>query len=151
MSADQARPHGVDVVRDRSRPAVVMLPWGAGTWAVVIQPGSDLADLHRALAEMPAGLEFHSVHGDGDVILVYQVPAGQVSRRDLLRLTGSALDIPTGFPDRSRWITREEQQAYRAGHADAFEAIRVFLSRPTGGTPDEAGPGSADSRGVNRA
>ncbi|WP_154675199.1 hypothetical protein [Parafrankia elaeagni] len=128
-----------------------MLPWGAGTWAVVIQPGSDLADLHRALAEMPAGLEFHSVHGDGDVILVYQVPAGQVSRRDLLRLTGSALDIPTGFPDRSRWITREEQQAYRAGHADAFEAIRVFLSRPTGGTPDATGPGSADPRGVNRA
>ncbi|WP_235497970.1 hypothetical protein [Frankia sp. R43] len=119
-------------------------------WAVVIQPGSDLADLHRALAEMPAGLEFHSVHGDEAVVLAYQVPAGQVSRRDLLRLTGSALDIPTGFPDRSRWITREEQQAYRAGHADAFDAIRVFLSRPAGGTPDDSGADAADPRGVNR-
>ncbi|OHV32220.1 hypothetical protein BBK14_16150 [Parafrankia soli] len=149
MNAHNARPLRTDVGGDRSRPAVVMLPWGAGAWAVVIQAGSDLADLHRALAEMPAGLEFHSVHGDGDVILVYQVPAGQVSRRDLLRLTGSALDIPTGFPDRSRWITREEQQAYRAGHADAFDAIRVFLSCPIGGTRDETGAGSADPRGVD--
>ncbi|WP_347176824.1 hypothetical protein [Parafrankia sp. EAN1pec] len=138
-------------MRDRSLAAVVMLPWGADTWAVVIQPGSGLADLQRALAELPAALEFHSVHGDGDVILVYQLPAGQVSRRDLLRLTGSALDIPTGFPDRSRWITREERHAYRAGHADAFDAIRVFLSRPTGGTPDETGTGSVDPRGVDRA
>ncbi|MEX5712841.1 hypothetical protein AB1484_32440 [Parafrankia sp. FMc6] len=149
MSAHQARPLRADVVRDRSLSTVVTLPWGAGTWAVVIQPGSDLADLHRALAELPAGLEFHSVHGTGDVILVYQVPAGQVSRRDLLRLTGSALDIPTGFPDRSRWITREEQQAYRAGHADAFDAIRIYLSRPTGGPPDETGSGSVDPRGVD--
>lgn len=98
------------------------------------------------MAELPAGLEFHAAHGAADVVLVYRAPTERRSRRDPLRLNGSVLDVPSGFPDRSRWITREERHAYRAGYAEALAAVKVFLSPPTGDGTNGTSANGAGSR-----
>lgn len=57
-----------------SWPTVALVPWDVDEWAIVIQAGSDSADLAGVIAKMPAGLEFSESHGDVDVILVYRAP-----------------------------------------------------------------------------
>ncbi|MEX5708861.1 hypothetical protein AB1484_11270 [Parafrankia sp. FMc6] len=115
-------------------PAVVMLPWGAEEWAVVVQPGSDSEDLLRAVARMPGGLKFTESFGDVDVVLVYRVPAGDrapvesdgpgPSRRGCagaaLRMAMEVHPVRPG----SRWMTKGERAAFRAGQVEALESVR---------------------------
>ncbi|WP_242666033.1 hypothetical protein [Parafrankia irregularis] len=115
-------------------PAAVMMPWGLDEWAVVVQPGSAPGDLVRAAARMPGGLEFSESFGDVDVVVVYRAPAGDravlgnsdpgPSRRECggaaVRM---ALTLGPTRPD-SRWMTRGERAAFRAGQVEAFEAVR---------------------------
>lgn len=129
----------------RYRPSVAMLPWREDAWALAVQPGSDVVDLHRAVEGMPAGVELSAIHGGMDVILVYRPRANLAGRRRLVTLNGSALDMPSGFPGRSRWLSAEGQDAYRAGFTEAVTAVRLFLTRPGSDAPDGAG---ADLGGV---
>ncbi len=120
-----------------------MLPWGEGEWALVVQPGSDSADLFRAMADLPSGLEFTTAYGDVDLVMVYRMRRPEVlSRRDLLTLQGSVLPMPDAVPDRARWMTSGEQEAYKAGYAEALTTVRLFLSRLAGVDPE---PGDASA------
>ncbi|WP_035751637.1 hypothetical protein [Parafrankia discariae] len=124
-----------DAERAREKlPAVVMLPWGAEEWAVVVQPGSDSEDLLRAVARMPSGLKFTESFGDVDVVLVYRVPAGDrapvesdgpgPSRRGCAGAAlRTAMDAHPARPD-SRWMTKGERTAFRAGQVEALESVR---------------------------
>ncbi|WP_232295237.1 hypothetical protein [Parafrankia sp. EUN1f] len=126
---------GISGAADESLPAAVMMPWGLDEWAVVVQPGSDSADLMRAVSRMPGGLKFSESFGDVDVVLVYRLPDGDraaavgvddpgPSRRGCggaaVRM---ALALGPTLPG-SRWMTRGERAAFRAGQAEAFEAVR---------------------------
>lgn len=122
------------------RPAVAMVPWGAGEWALAVQPGSSAADLYRALGEMPAGVEFGAAFGDVDMVLVYRLPAGLPARRRLLTLHGSVLDVPDAKPDRSRWMTSGELEAFRAGYDEALTTVRLFISRLAGAAGEDSSP-----------
>ncbi|OFB43062.1 hypothetical protein E0F15_03400 [Frankia sp. B2] len=116
--------------------AVVMMPWGPDEWALVVQPGSDSADLMRAVSRMPGGLKYSESFGDVDVVLVYRLPDGDSaaagvggedpgpSRRGCGgAAVRTALALGLTRPD-SRWMTRGERAAFRAGQAEAFEAVR---------------------------
>lgn len=123
-------PDGVQAEEDA--PPVALVPWGAEDWALVVQAGSDSADLYRALAHMPAGLEFVEAHGDVDVILVYRAPNEAVpSRRGC---AGAALRavLTRAGEDGARWMTAGERDAYRTGKADALDAIRWNLADAVG-------------------
>jgi uncharacterized repeat protein (TIGR03917 family) len=52
------------------------LPWGADTWAVVLQPGAGAADLIAALGRLPEGACFDQTYGDVDLLLVYRTSDG---------------------------------------------------------------------------
>ncbi len=124
--------------------AVTMVPWGPGEWALSVRPGSTAADLYRALAEMPAGVEFIAAFGDVDTVLVYRLPGEAPSRRELVTLRGSVLDVPDAEPNRSRWMTTGERQAFRAGHREALDTVRLYISRLAEGAPtDDGEPSSA--------
>lgn len=115
-------------------PAVVILPWGPDEWAIVVQPGSDSEDLLRAVSRMAGGLKFSESFGDVDVVLVYRVVAGdrsQVGNGDpepsRMGCADAALRMALALgPTRpgSRWMTRGERAAFRAGQVEAFEAVR---------------------------
>lgn len=130
---------------DQGRPpAVALLPWGAAEWAVIIQPGSDSADLLRAVARMPAGLTFAESFEDVDMVLVYRASADyspssgddvEPSRRGLagtaLRTT---LDLHPCRPD-SRWMTNGERAAFQAGQVEALELVRRAILHALGVPP----------------
>lgn len=126
---------GLPGTAGESLPAAVMMPWGTDEWAVVLQPGSDSADLMRAVSRMPGGLKYSESFGDVDVVLVYRLPDGDraaavggddpgPSRRGCGgAAVRTALALGLTRPG-SRWMTRGERAAFRAGQAEAFEAVR---------------------------
>ncbi|WP_163549781.1 hypothetical protein [Candidatus Frankia nodulisporulans] len=121
-----------------------MVPWGPGEWALSVRPGSTAGDLYRALGEMPAGVEFLAAFGDVDTVLVYRLPGEVPSRRELVTLRGSALDVPDAEPNRSRWMTTGERQAFRAGYCEALDTVRLYVSRLAEGVPADDGEPSPD-------
>jgi uncharacterized repeat protein (TIGR03917 family) len=121
---------------DEQVPAVALMPWGTDEWALVVQAGSDSADLYRALARMPAGLKFSEAHGDVDVILVYRVPDHGPTRRGCAGAAlRAALTGTTGAGnDGARWMTDGEREAYRAGKADALDSLHWKVADAVGPT-----------------
>ncbi len=125
--------------------AVALLPWGAAEWAVIVQPGSDSADILRAVARMPAGLTFAESFGDVDIVLVYRAPpelAGDIDNDDpgpsrrgcanaALRMV---LDLHPCRPD-SRWMTGGERAAFQAGQVEALESVRRAILHALGVPP----------------
>ncbi|MCM3883901.1 hypothetical protein [Frankia sp. R82] len=125
--------------------AVALLPWGAAEWAVIVQPGSDSADILRAVARMPAGLTFAESFGDVDIVLVYRAPpelAGDIDNDDpgpsrrgcanaALRVV---LDLHPCRPD-SRWMTGGERAAFQAGQVEALESVRRAILHALGVPP----------------
>ncbi|KJE21512.1 hypothetical protein FF36_04200 [Frankia torreyi] len=99
--------------------------------------------------DLPSGLEFTTAYGDVDLVMVYRMRRPEaLFRRDLLMLQGSVLPMPNAVPGRARWMTSGEQEAYRAGYAEALTTVRLFLSRLAGVDP-EPGDASAASREVS--
>jgi uncharacterized repeat protein (TIGR03917 family) len=88
------------------RPTAAALPWGAGTWAVLLQPGSETAALGAALRRLPEGALFDQAHGDVDLILVCRLPgdaeqeppAAPARAADPSEASASAGDGPDGDP-----------------------------------------------------
>ncbi|CAJ65450.1 acyl carrier protein (partial match) [Frankia alni ACN14a] len=68
---------------------------------MIVQPGSDSADLPRAVARMPTGLTFTESCGAVDTVLIYRTPAEQVGSRPQRTVPGregplSASTTPRG-------------------------------------------------------
>jgi uncharacterized repeat protein (TIGR03917 family) len=111
--------------------AVALVPWRVDEWAIVVQPGSSTADIFRAVARMPRGLTFSEAHGDVEVILVFGIPDGPSSRRELAAAAGTALDLGPA-EDGPGWMTTGEGEAYRKGRSEAFAQARRTLATLAG-------------------
>ncbi|WP_239336718.1 hypothetical protein [Frankia sp. CiP3] len=113
------------------QPGVGLLPWGANAWALAVPADSSAQALAAAAAEMPAGLRFTEVHGDVDVMLVYEASGVRLDRRQVpgvfLRAMLELDPALVGEGNGRRWMTEGERAAYAAGKADVADALRRQL------------------------
>jgi uncharacterized repeat protein (TIGR03917 family) len=105
------------------------------TWTVFVSPGTDAVDLMFAAAQVPARCTFSEAYGDVEIMLVYRPAAGGRSLNTILDTARVGLGTD-GQPAGARFMTVGEIAAYRAGRAEAFDALR----RAAAGTPNEANP-----------
>jgi hypothetical protein len=82
---------------------------------------------------MPAGLRFAAAFGDVGAVLVFEAAGKQPPAPGLA--VRAALDVGPLTVDESRWMTVGEQEAYRAGQADAFDAVRRAVTNAAGTEP----------------